>query len=337
MGVSWSHGNNPSNAIRFFLDQSGSGTLIVPNSCTTNLPDVNASLGVITGVPEILCEISSFNANINVTNLGVETITNLTLDVDLNGTTESVEWTGNIMPQENAFISIGELTPSDGTNTLTIEIATVNGIADTDELGNTATRTFQTFEQALEVTINITLDNFPGETTWSVVNTFNEEIASGGPYNDGDNPVSETICLPDGCFDFTIFDSIGDGICCAYGEGSYSVVDGFGNEFGSGGEFEDFETSEICVVLDTQNTVKGELILFPNPATDILKISALNDVIEKVNIFDINGKLITQKTGINSPGTFFNTNALPSGIYVVEVTTLDGSTTRNKVVVAKED
>ena len=337
MGVSWSDGNSPSNALRFILDQANTGSLIVPNSCNANLPEVNASLGIITGIPEFLCEISSISPEINVVNLGIEPITSLSLDVNLNGIVENIDWTGNIAPQENTFISVGELTPFNGSNILNIEIATVNGMADTDELGNTATKTFQAFDQALEVTININLDDFPGETTWSIVDNFNEEIASGGPYNDSDNPVSETICLPDGCYDFTIFDSVGDGICCGFGQGSYTVVDEFGNEYASGGEFDDFETAEICAALDTQNTVKGELIFFPNPATDVLKISALNDVIEKVSIFDINGKLITRKTGINSPGTFFNTRALPSGVYVVEVISVDGSTDRSKVVIAKED
>jgi len=337
MGVSWSDGNSPSNALRFILDQANTGSLIVPNSCNANLPEVNASLGIITGIPEFLCEISSISPEINVVNLGIEPITSLSLDVNLNGIVENIDWTGNIAPQENTFISVGELTPFNGSNILNIEIATVNGMADTDELGNTATKTFQAFDQALEVTININLDDFPGETTWSIVDNFNEEIASGGPYNDSDNPVSETICLPDGCYDFTIFDSVGDGICCGFGQGSYTVVDEFGNEYASGGEFDDFETAEICAALDTQNTVKGELIFFPNPATDVLKISALNDVIEKVSIFDINGKLITRKTGINSSGTFFNTRALPSGVYVVEVISVDGSTDRSKVVIAKED
>ncbi len=336
MGVSWTFGNSPSNAIRFYLDQSGSGTLIVPNSCNTNLPDLNASLGSITGIPTASCELSPFTSSVNVVNLGVETIEDMVLEVNLNGSIESVEWSGNLAPQEDIFVSLGTFTPSDGANNFTVEIISLNGEEDTDELGNVANRTFQAYEQALEVTVNIELDDYPAETTWSITDASNEVIASGGPYSDNDNPVSETICMPDGCYDFTIFDSFDDGICCQYGQGSYSVVDEFGNEFASGGEFESSETTEICLVLDTQNTVRGSLTLYPNPAKDILNISALNDVIDRVSIYDISGKMITEKTGINSQRTSFNTNALPSGLYVVEVVDISGSSSREKVVVTRE-
>lgn len=336
MGVSWTFGNSPSNAIRFYLDQSGSGTLIVPNSCNTNLPDLNASLGSITGIPTASCELSPFTSSVNVVNLGVETIEDMVLEVNLNGSIESVEWSGNLAPQEDIFVSLGTFTPSDGANNFTVEIISLNGEEDTDELGNVANRTFQAYEQALEVTVNIELDDYPAETTWSITDASNEVIASGGPYSDNDNPVSETICMPDGCYDFTIFDSFDDGICCQYGQGSYSVVDEFGNEFASGGEFESSETTEICLVLDTQNTVRGSLTLYPNPAKDILNISALNDVIDRVSIYDISGKLITEKTGINSQRTYFNTNALPSGLYVIEVVDISGSSSREKVVVTRE-
>ncbi len=47
-------------------------------------------------------------------------------------------------------------------------------------------------------------------------------------------------------YDFTITDSFGDGICCTWGEGSYSVaVDGV--VVASGGDFGDFETTLFCV------------------------------------------------------------------------------------------
>jgi hypothetical protein len=337
MGVSWTFGNSPSNAIRFYLDQSGSGTLIVPNSCNTNLPDLNASLGVITGIPESSCELSPFTSSVNVVNLGVETIEEIVLEVNLNGNTESVDWSGNIAPQEDTFVPLGTFTPSDGVNNFTVEIISINGDEDTDELGNVATRIFEAFEQALEISVIINLDNWPGETTWNITDDFNEVVASGGSYSDDDDPVNETVCLEDGCYDFTIFDSANDGICCGFGQGSYSVVDQFGTVLASGGEFGSSETTQICAALDTQSTANSELTLFPNPATNVLKIDAGSQVIDRISIFDISGKLITEKNLVNSPKTFFNINALPSGLYVVEVVGANGFSSREKVVVAKEE
>ena len=86
-------------------------------------------------------------------------------------------------------------------------------------------------------TLSITFDAYPGETTWNLEKDGNL-VASGGPYS-GTETVEEW-CLESGDYLFTIFDAFGDGICCAYGEGEYSitvngevVVDGDGDFGGS--------------------------------------------------------------------------------------------------------
>ncbi|NNF34899.1 MAG: T9SS type A sorting domain-containing protein [Saprospiraceae bacterium] len=99
------------------------------------------------------------------------------------------------------------------------------------------------------VTLTIVLDNYPEETTWQVVSGGNV-IDSGGPYGsfpDG-STVVENICLIDGCFDFIIYDSYGDGLCCQYGSGSYTLTDDSdGSTLASGGAFGSSETTNFCV------------------------------------------------------------------------------------------
>lgn len=98
------------------------------------------------------------------------------------------------------------------------------------------------------VNVSITLDNYPEETSWSITNGSGATVASGGTYgNQADgSTVSIDACLPDGCYDFTINDTYGDGICCAYGSGSYTVSSG-GSTLASGGSFGGSETTNICV------------------------------------------------------------------------------------------
>jgi hypothetical protein len=94
-----------------------------------------------------------------------------------------------------------------------------------------------------EVTLTIVADNYGSETTWTLTGPSGT-VASGGPYaNNSTN--NETFCLPDGCYDFTINDSYGDGICCAYGNGSYALSGGGVSE--SGGSFTSSETKNFCV------------------------------------------------------------------------------------------
>ena len=99
-----------------------------------------------------------------------------------------------------------------------------------------------------EVVVSITLDNYPEETSWALVNSSGSTVASGGTYGsqpDG-STVTETLCVADGCYDFVISDAYGDGICCSYGSGSYSVTSG-GSTQASGGSFGSSETTNFCL------------------------------------------------------------------------------------------
>ena len=94
--------------------------------------------------------------------------------------------------------------------------------------------------------VSILTDNYPGETTWTLTDLDGTVVASGGPYNDAGTLYEESICVGDGCYAFTINDSFGDGICCAFGEGSYTVSSD-GAVLASGGEFTSQDVVEICL------------------------------------------------------------------------------------------
>ncbi|MEO0727097.1 MAG: zinc metalloprotease, partial [Bacteroidota bacterium] len=97
-----------------------------------------------------------------------------------------------------------------------------------------------------DVVVSILTDNYPGETTWQITDAGGAVVASGGPYGSTGTLFTSTECLVDGCYDFTIFDSYGDGICCAYGTGEYTVTVN-GQVVASGGEFGASETTNFCV------------------------------------------------------------------------------------------
>ncbi|HRH68009.1 MAG TPA: T9SS type A sorting domain-containing protein [Flavobacteriales bacterium] len=97
------------------------------------------------------------------------------------------------------------------------------------------------------VTVSITFDNYPEETSWTI-KQGTTTVASGGPY--GSQPDGSTlnipVCLANGCYDFTINDSYGDGICCTYGNGSYRVTNASGTLL-SGSTFTTSQTTNFCV------------------------------------------------------------------------------------------
>ena len=74
-----------------------------------------------------------------------------------------------------------------------------------------------------EVKFDFVFDDYPEETAWQLYD------ADSGAFIDGDTGFGNyagqetfavTLCIPDGNYQFVVFDQFGDGICCAYGNGS---------------------------------------------------------------------------------------------------------------------
>lgn len=93
----------------------------------------------------------------------------------------------------------------------------------------------------------LTLDNYPEETTWQLINDNGEIVAAGGDYNESGATIEESTCLEDGCYTFYITDTYGDGICCSYGNGSFEILDADENVLANGGDFGDYAALDICV------------------------------------------------------------------------------------------
>jgi hypothetical protein len=72
--------------------------------------------------------------------------------------------------------------------------------------------------------IEIMTDIYPIETTWDVVEVGGSVVAAGGPLSDPLTLHTWDVAVDcEGCYDFTIYDAWGDGICCGYGSGWYEV------------------------------------------------------------------------------------------------------------------
>ncbi len=97
--------------------------------------------------------------------------------------------------------------------------------------------------------LDLTLDNFGMETTWEVLDANGDAVASGGPYPKkmAGEVMRDSFCLAEACYTFKIMDSDGDGICCAYGQGGYYVIDEAGNVYADGGTFESEDLADFCV------------------------------------------------------------------------------------------
>lgn len=101
------------------------------------------------------------------------------------------------------------------------------------------------------LTLNITFDDYPEETSWVLTNSNNTVLASSNGYNgqgDGSNISVTDICGDLDCLTFTIYDTYSDGICCGFGTGSYELINDLdGSVVASGGEFDFAESTTFCI------------------------------------------------------------------------------------------
>jgi pimeloyl-ACP methyl ester carboxylesterase len=103
-------------------------------------------------------------------------------------------------------------------------------------------------QSCVNLTLSIKLDRYPHETSWKIKNNLGTILYSGGNYLTSQQyqTVTTNICLVQGqSYIFEIFDTYGDGICCGFGSGSYSLDYG-GLSLFTGGTFTSSKTHNFC-------------------------------------------------------------------------------------------
>lgn len=104
-------------------------------------------------------------------------------------------------------------------------------------------------------TLEIILDNFGSEVAWSLENKDTEKVVlSGGPYKNktGGTIITKNICLEPGCYKVYIQDSYGDGLCCDYGPGKFTLYEKDSVLFESS-KFRFSDDYDFCVELDSDD------------------------------------------------------------------------------------
>jgi len=185
------------------------------------------------------------------------------------------------------------------------------------------------------VSLSITFDNYPEETSWEIRNSGGQVVASGGTY--GSEPDGSTLnidvgCLDDGCYDFIISDSFGDGICCTYGNGSFTLTNGdTGAVLASGGSFTASDTTNFCLSAsgttstnsdfraafnDDRTTTSLDVKIYPNP----VRGGALNVTTTQDNAtYTILNMVGQQVAKGNIVSGVIDVQRLEAGVYMVQI------------------
>ena len=210
----------------------------------------------------------------------------------------------------------------------------MNNQQDQNSANNSYSKSFSNYPGSSRLNLNLDLDCWGSEISWQIIDNNNTVIweVPENTYPDvqpAGTTVNEVVCLENGCYDFTINDTYGDGM---YGSqytecsvnGNFTMVDQWNsNTFFSmtapNANFGVSETHSFCV---TSNSVASnnykDLIIFPNPSegTFRIKTEGLNQKLG-IQILDVSGKIIKSFSAI--PNGDYSLDVLNKGFYIIKV------------------
>lgn len=203
---------------------------------------------------------------VNIQNIGLETLTHMTIEVEAEGQTQTINWEGELPRFGTEKIAATVEVPI-GTYPVHVMLTEANG----EPQQKTATGSVECIEwqdieiegEEEELTLELMQDKFGNHITWEFTTPDGTVLASGGPYTmlasgTGTQLHIEHVTVPaNECVKFTINDQMGNGICCSFGHGYYIVKDSQGNVvFGDvdDGEFGE-EASHLVSVKNPMATV----------------------------------------------------------------------------------
>ncbi len=250
----------------------------------------------------------------------------------------SIIWNGSLDPYEIDTVTI-ELTDITGVDIITFEVEEVNGMADMYTSNNTFS---QIFNEGREIRtgfhMKLTTDFNPDQIRWYII-----QDATGDTISDNFNHTYQPNTLYewdfdfslflDGCYEFFIEDTFGDGLINGttpegIALGDFSIVTDNNDEVlideisYERGARRKFSVNKTLGAIEFEQT---KIQIQKNPFNSQLSIQGLGNEQSIINIYTIDGKFISQyKT--SSSDVEINTQELLKGIYIIDIKQKEGST-----------
>lgn len=334
-GVSWD-GSSSSERLRDWLDPTNSNVNTISSYPPLQVYSLDAS--VLVSFPEEVCAQTTTNATITLKNNGSTNLTSATITWSLNsGTNTVINWIGNLAQNQTEDIQLGNLSSSTGVFTISASTASPNGGVDELTTNDVATNTMTLSSNRFGTTkvyLDLLTDNYSDETTWEFRTANGTVIQTGGPYNtDNVHFLDSFNVVSNECYEFEIFDSEEDGICCSYGNGSYELRIDNSTLIAEGGNFNESELVEFSVV-GTTTVLELEndgVLVFPNPMNEKLNIQ-LNSYSGNYKYVLLNSVGQEVLTGDLKESVNLVLPSLSKGVYFVKIFSDNGITIVRKII-----
>ncbi len=297
---------------------------------------------------------TSITPTVTLQNSGTSTLTSVTINYNLDGgTNQTYSWTGSLASGSSVNVTLPTMTTTAGTHTFNASTSNPNGSADGNTGNDADVSSFNLVLGGQAVNLILTTDCYSEETAWELFDSGSTLVASGGNQNistpvtaqqttstsdpgvyTAQTTITESFCLVDGCYDFVIYDSYGDGMngsqwtgCNV--NGTYQITDGGGAVLASmqaaNGNFGFSETSNFCI------TSCAATFNAPQTITETCYGNNNNQVTINFTAGNSTGATYNIGSGATTNNVFSN---LAQGSYSVTVVDGDGCTSVVPVTVS---
>lgn len=271
---------------------------------------------------------------VEITNRGASTLTSTMINYSINGgATKLYSWTGNLGTYETEVVNLPltSYISSGGNNTINAWTTSPNSSAD-EVPANDAAAAF-TFTDApiadtLTLQLEVKTDGYGEETAWELKKD-GVVIDEKWGYTNNTTTSQDIILDGDGCYEFIVYDSYGDGILS---NGYVRLRQAAGLLLNFPGNSFDGEASggfDVNFVNSVSNKISGQAVsVFPNPNDGNFSVQIKSDknVAYTIAVSNVIGQTvysdsISAGSGVNTKS--INLSRLESGVYFVRLS--DGS------------
>jgi len=244
------------------------------------------------------------------------------------GDIQTINFNGTLSQNQTQTFTLDPIDLTDGSYIFNASLVSVNGVIDQNTQNNTAATSFDIGASGNEfitqqVTLELYTDDYAEETSWEF-REIGGAVLYSGSYNQSDDNTTfiETFgVVQDNCYEFEIFDTFGDGICCEFGEGFYTLTTDSADVIIDGGEFGGSEITEISIgeELSTSDAFLSTISLYPNPANNEITLSMANtNDISSYRVYNTFGQLLQEGT-LQANKQVISISRYTVGIYFIVV------------------
>ena len=274
----------------------------------------------------------TYTPEVVIRNYGSDTLRQLTLHYGIDGNfSNAYVWNGNLIFMDSLTIQLPSIPFGAGQHSFDIYIDQPNSNTDEFPYDDTLHTVFTSTNiyPTNFMVIMLRTDASPGQTSWKVRDDQGTVLFSRNSYPQATTWFYDTVYLSNGCFNLTVYDSYGDGICCYNPPGNAGVLRIFqgasATPLHNSGDYGDFFsmnfTLDFPIGIDEQ-AAQNSIFVYPNPATDKLTINTSfenGDLI--LELLDVTGRSVSdriEKT-VSGYSVSFDIPQIATGLYYLKI------------------